>query len=421
MACPWKVVALSFSHRRDRPPGPLAAIAGVSLVCAVVAGAGLYSVADDPGADAALAASAPAVVDFSGGVGHVEAAARSTATPMRGKVPAVKPGCGAATMPLKAAVAQTLMIGVKRPSRGELRDLTDPARSIGGLFLHGDGRKVLTDGRLAIAGRATLPPLVAADDEGGRVQRIAFAYSMPSAREQADTMSPAQVRKLAETRGRALREYGITMDLAPVIDVSDQRDGAVIGDRAYANRPGAVTRYAREFAAGLRAAGVMPALKHFPGHGRASGDSHLGKATTPRDGSLRAVDWAPYRDLAGPGVAVMMGHLRVPGLSTKGLPASVDPRLYKVLREEIGFTGLVVTDELAGMQAISDKFGLRESVRRAIGAGADLALFNAEPDRVGPLVRKLVADVRAGRLAETRVREAAGRVLAAKGCTLKSD
>lgn len=405
---------MPLARRRDHLPGPLAAIAGLGLACAVVAGAGLYAVADDPGADAALAASA--VVDPSGAVEPAEAAARVTSAPMRAKVPAAKPACGAATMPLKAAVAQTLMVGVKRPSRAELRDLTSPAKSVGGLFLHGDGRKVLTDGRLAIAARAALPPLVAADDEGGRVQRIAFAYSMPSAREQADTMSPAQVRKLAEARGRALREYGITMDLAPVVDVSDQADGAVIGDRAYAGRPGAVTRYAREFAAGLRAAGVLPALKHFPGHGRASGDTHLGKATTPRGASLREVDWAPYRDLAGPGLAVMMGHLRVPGLSTKGLPASVDPRLYRVLRDEIGFDGLVVTDELAGMRAISDKFGLRESIRRAIGAGADLALFNAEPDRVAPLLRKLVADVRAGRLDEARVREAAGRVLAAKGC-----
>jgi beta-N-acetylhexosaminidase len=319
-------------------------------------------------------------------------------------------------MSVRAAVAQTLIVGVTSPSRAQLRELVRPGAAVGGIFLAGDGRRVLTDGRLAVAARAAIPPLVAADDEGGRVQRIAFASSIPSARTQAATMSPGQVRALAEKRGRALRRYGVTMDLAPVVDLGGRRAAPVIGDRAYSGRPQRVTRYAGAFAAGLRDAGVLPALKHFPGHGHARGDSHRGRATTPPAAELRRLDWAPYRDLAGPGMAVMMGHLQVPGLSTPGLPASVDPRLYRVLRGEVGFGGLVVTDELAGMQAIRGRFGLHDAVRRAIAAGADLALFNVPPERVAPLLRRLVADVRAGRLAEDRVREAAGRVLAVKGC-----
>ena len=112
----------------------------------------------------------------------------------------------------------------------------------------------------------------------------------------------------------------------------------------------------------------------------------------------------------------MMGHLQVPGLSTRGLPASLDPALYRVLRTEIGFGGLVLTDELASMRAIRDRFGLHEAVRRALAAGADLALFLARPEAAAPLVDRLVADVRSGRLPEARARAAAGRVLAAKGC-----
>jgi beta-N-acetylhexosaminidase len=411
----WKDVGVSPSHR----PAPAAGrrVAGIGLLGVAVLGAGLYgAVAVSKGGGTSTATTA--------------ASTRVAATPDPSVRPAPRPvrhrpaaasaaplACGtAATMSLRAAVAQTLMVGVASPSRAQLRRLTRDGAAVGGLFLRGDGSRVLTDGRLAVAARAAVPPLVAADDEGGRVQRIAFAYSMPSARDQAASMSPAQVRALAEHRGRALRRFGITMDLAPVIDIGGRPDGTVIGDRAYASRPDRVTRYARAFAAGLRAAGVLPALKHFPGHGRAHGDSHLGRATTPGDTSLRRLDWAPYRDLAEPGVAVMMGHLQVPGLSTRGLPASVDPRLYRVLRREIGFGGLVLTDELAGMQAIRARFGLHESIRRAIGAGADLALFNASPERVEPLLRHLVADVRAGRLPENRVRDAAGRVLAAKGC-----
>lgn len=322
--------------------------------------------------------------------------------------------CAAAdTLPLRAAVAQTLMLGVSTPSRAQLRTLTRGRAPLGGLFLHGDSAKVLTDGRLTVLRRAAIPPLVAADDEGGRVQRLKFHRDLPSAREQA-RMTPRQVREMAARRGISLARYGITMNLAPVVDLGGQKRGAVIGDRAYSTDPAKVARYAGAFAAGMAQAGVLPSLKHFPGHGRARGDSHAGQATTPGVDQLRAKDWVPFRDL-GPEVgSVMMGHLRVPGLSSPGLPASLDPRLYQVLRREIGFSGLVITDELAAMRAVRDRFGLREAVRRAIGAGADVALFFAKPSAIPGLVDSLLRDIRAGRLSEARVREAAARVLSSK-------
>lgn len=328
---------------------------------------------------------------------------------------AAPPGCAAAAnLPLRAAVAQTLMVGVAVPSRAQLRSMFAERDPLGGLFLAGDSARVLRDGRLGVARRASIVPLISADDEGGRVQRLAFHEDLPSASEQAK-MTPRQVQALAERRGKALRRYGITMNLAPVVDLGGQRRGAVIGDRAYGKDPATVVRYAGAFAAGMTDAGVLPVLKHFPGHGRARGDSHLGEARTPPVEQLRARDWVPYRELGQRGAAVMMGHLRVPGLSAPGLPSSLDPRVYRVLRTELGFDGLVVTDELAAMKAVRERFGLREAVRRAIGAGADVALFLASPTTVPGLLTHLVRAVRDGRLAEDRVRQAAARVLRAKG------
>ncbi|HUR73204.1 MAG TPA: glycoside hydrolase family 3 N-terminal domain-containing protein [Sporichthya sp.] len=318
-----------------------------------------------------------------------------------------------ATMPLRAALAQTLMVGAAAPSRKELSLLAE--LGIGGVFLHGDGSKELTDGRLQRLAAAAVRPLVSVDDEGGRVQRIqALAGSMRSARNQSQTLSTDQVRALARKRGERLLRYGITMDLAPVVDLGGSNPA--IGDRSYSGRPKRVTRYAGAFAAGLRDAGVMPTLKHFPGHGRAVGDSHRGQAVTPPVASLRERDWVPYHALVGTGVAVMMGHLTVPGLSSKGLPASLDPAVYRVLRTEIGFSGLIVTDELSNMKAVRDRFGLHEALRRALAAGADLTLFFAEPERVPRLLSRLESDVTHGRLSEARVREAAQRILAAKSC-----
>lgn len=323
-------------------------------------------------------------------------------------------GCAdAATMSLRDALAQTLMVGVTAPTRNELTLLAGVG--IGGLFLHGNGTRELTDGRLRRLSAAAVRPLVSADDEGGRVQRIAaLAGSMRSAQQQARTLKPAQVRKLASRRGAKLLTYGITMDLAPVVDLGTSNPA--IGDRSYSGKPTRVATYAGAFAAGLRDAGVLATLKHFPGHGRAVGDSHRGQATTPPVDSLRARDWVPYRALRGSGAAVMVGHLTVPGLSTPGLPSSLDPKVYRALRREIGFSGLVVTDELSDMKAVRDRFGLHQAVRRAIAAGADLALFFADPARVPRLMKQLDADLRHGRLSPARVRNAAARVLAVKGC-----
>lgn len=351
-------------------------------------------------------ATGSALIALTPGPGSDPARLSAAATPT--------PSCAdAATMPVRAALAQVLMVGVAAPSRKELALLAQVG--IGGVFLHGDGTRELTDGRLERLAAAAVPPLVSADDEGGRVQRIsALAGSMRSARKQAQTMTPDQVRELARKRGAKLLKYGITMDLAPVVDLGSSN--SAIGDRAYAGRANMVSRYAGAFAAGLRDAGVLPALKHFPGHGRAVGDSHQGQAVTPHVESLRAKDWAPYRTLRATGTAVMVGHLSVPGLSTRGLPSSLDPAVYQALRTEIGFTGLVVTDELSEMKAVRDRFGLREALRRALAAGADQALFFADPARVPTLLDRLEVDVKRGRLPEARLREAAARVLAVKRC-----
>lgn len=397
-------------HRRAQAPARTG-WRGRALVAALAVGAlatGSALIALTP-----RAASGPAGLSAATGPASVPAATGPANVPAAtGPVPScvVDP----ATMPLRAALAQTLMVGVTAPSRKELTLLAE--LGIGGVFLHGDGTKELTDGRLKRLAAAAVRPLVSADDEGGRVQRIsALAGSMRSAQKQAQFLSPEEVRALARKRGERLLKYGITMDLAPVVDLGTSNPA--IGDRSYGGRPAKVVRYAGAFAAGLRDAGVLPTLKHFPGHGRASGDSHRGGAVTPPVASLRTRDWLPFRELSGTGVAVMVGHLTVPGLSTKGLPSSLDPAIYRALRSEIGFSGLVVTDELSAMKAVRDRFGLREALRRSLAAGADLALFFAEPDQVPRMLDRLETDVKRGLLPEARVREAALRVLAAKGCS----
>jgi beta-N-acetylhexosaminidase len=316
---------------------------------------------------------------------------------------------------VRGQVAQLVVVGVSGDNPAVTVSLVRD-NQVGGIFVGGNATALLKDRSLdAVQAAARLPVAVSVDEEGGRVQRIDdLDGDIPSAREMAAEKSPAQVRALATERGRRLRARGVTVDFAPDTDVTDAPDGDVIGDRSFSPDPARVKTYATAFAAGLRDAGVQPVLKHFPGHGHGSGDSHLGTVVTPPLDRLRAVDLVPYRGIADYGpVAVMVGHLDVPGL-TGGVPATLSPAAYGLLRGEFGFAGPVLTDDLGAMKAITAQYALPDAVLKALQAGADQALWSSG-GRVGEVLDRLVRAVQAGELPKARVQESVTRVLRGKG------
>lgn len=165
-----------------------------------------------------------------------------------------------------------------------------------------------------------------------------------------------------------MAEMGITVDFAPVVDVVDAGtdDDTVIGDRSFGSDPAKVTEYAGAYAQGLRDAGLLPVLKHFPGHGHGSGDSHTaGVVVTPPLTDLQDNDLVPYRTLVTQApVAVMMGHLKVPGLTDD--PTSLSPAAVNLLRTGIDyrgptFDGVVFSDDLSSMAAITEHYTVAEA------------------------------------------------------------
>jgi beta-N-acetylhexosaminidase len=305
------------------------------------------------------------------------------------------PRCAAvvAAMTPRDKLAQRLMVGVDgadpRATAENVR-----ATQVGAIFVGGNATALLTDQAVrGVQAMSRIPLAVAVDDEGGRVQRLdTLDGELPSARAMARSRTPDQVRELGEQRGREQLARGITMNLAPTVDVTGK--SAAIGDRSFADDPDTVSRYADAFVEGQRAAGVYTVLKHFPGHGRASGDSHKGRVTTPPLADMRADDLRPYASLLGPGgpladgrTGVLVGHLDVPGLTTD-LPSSLTPEVYALLRGEIGFDGLVLTDDLGAMDAVTDEFTLPEAVERALEAGADMALWSSG-GRITPVLDHL--------------------------------
>ncbi|MFF4598632.1 glycoside hydrolase family 3 N-terminal domain-containing protein [Amycolatopsis sp. NPDC001319] len=323
------------------------------------------------------------------------------------------------SLDVRARVAQLVVPGVDAANPAAVTKLVQQ-QQIGGFFVGGNKTTLLQNHALdAVQQAAKIPVSVSVDEEGGRVQRIDdLDGSMPSARELAATKTPAEVRALGVQRGKQLHARGITVDYAPDADVSDEPDDAVIGDRSYSSDPAKVRQYAMAFAEGLRQGGVTPVLKHFPGHGHGSGDSHKGTVTTPPLDQLRKVDLKPYENIAGYGaVEVMVGHLDVPGL-TNGVPASISPAAYQLLRGDYHFTGPIITDDLGGMKAITDQYPLPDAVLKALQAGADEALFSSGNGDVGAVLDRLVKAVSSGELPADRVAASVKRVLKSKhACT----
>lgn len=329
-----------------------------------------------------------------------------------------------AGMGLRDKLASLLVVGVTGPSDA-LRVVRD--QHVGGIFLQSStDQSIYADGRLrSIARSGPRPVLVTIDQEGGRVSRLAdLGIDSPSARDLARTSTPAEVRAIARRTGEGMKRLGITVDLAPDADVSDQPDDTVIGDRSFSDDPATVARYAAAFANGLRDAGIMPVFKHFPGHGHGSGDSHTGTVRTPPLSQLRTDDLVPYRTLlpgpeGPPATGVMVGHLIVPGLTGDELPASISPAAMRMLRTGVGyggrpFDGPIFTDDLSGMAAISARFGITEAVVRAIEAGADLALW-LTTSAVPSVLDGLTAAVRSGRITTARIDDSVERVLRTTG------
>jgi beta-N-acetylhexosaminidase len=334
------------------------------------------------------------------------------------------PACGdgdalLAEMSPRDKLAQLLMVGVT--GADDARQVV-ATQHVGGIFLGSwTDMSMLTDGSLtAIAASADpLPLAVSVDEEGGRVQRLSkLIGDQPSPRVLAQTKTPAEVHNIALDRGLAMKKLGITVDFAPVADVTTEADDEVIGDRSFGSDPDTVIKYAGAYAQGLRDAGLLPVLKHFPGHGHGSGDSHLGDVTTPGLPELKASDLVPYATLTTePPVAVMVGHLEVPGLTTDE-PTSLTPAAYDLLRSGgyggPPFAGPVFTDDLSSMKAISDHFGVPDAALKALQAGADVALW-VTTDQVPAVLDRLVAAVDSGELKQADVDRSVLRVAGFKG------
>lgn len=224
---------------------------------------------------------------------------------------------------------------------------------------------------------AIAPPFVAVDQEGGRVARLREPLTLiPPMRDIGNTRDTALVTDISEMMAAEISALGFNVNFAPVLDVDTNPDNPVIGDRAFSNDPDVVARMGGAFVLGHTTAGVIPCGKHFPGHGDTDTDSHL-ELPVIHHGEQRfeAVELVPFRKLIALKVPMLMtAHILVPALDTVHPATLSHAVMTRLLRDELGYDGVVVSDDLE-MKAVADRYEVEEMVELGLRAGVDLFLI----------------------------------------------
>ncbi len=274
----------------------------------------------------------------------------------------------------------------------------------------------------SLQAKAQTPLLVAVDQEGGRVMRLKERHGFPamqSPQQLADQGDLAATAAQAEMTGALLNELGFNLNFAPLADLNTNPDNPVIGrlERSYSADPDVVVAHAAQVVDGHRRHGVLTALKHFPGHGSSTGDSHYGFTDVTE--TWQPIELEPFAELIRQQRAdmVMTAHIFNAELDPEW-PATLSPTImHGLLREQLGFDGLIVSDDMQ-MGAIRDHYGLETALRQSLLAGVDLFIFGNnmayEPERTGEIIammRRLVED---GTIERSRIEQSWQRICAIK-------
>ena len=292
-------------------------------------------------------------------------------------------------------------------------------RNVGGVILFGYNMKSeeqvesLTSSlqQLSMQTDPAVPLFVAVDQEGGDIASAPWVAPQPAAAQVGSRADPDEAHDIAATMGRQLLWAGINTDFAPVVDTGF---GAAIGNRSYGEDPELVARMGAAAVEGFEQAGVISAAKHFPNHGPATSDSHVSLPVIRHDEqTLRSYDLPPFQAAVDAGVPMMMvGHLVYPAIDPHN-PASLSREAISMVRRDLGFDGVVVTDDLA-MAGAKGGGTPSEAAVEAVKAGADLLVVSSPPQQQADAYDAVVAAVESGEIPRSRIEKSVERLLTVK-------
>jgi len=371
------------------------------------------------------------VASSTAGVPTPEASA-ATPTP----VPTPGPTATVAGPSLEEKIGQMLLVGFRGTTVAEASSIVADIgeRNLGGVLLYDrdlptgsavrnivspDQLRTLVSGLQAVT---PTPLTVAVDEEGGLVARLGPAHGFPATFSAADLGArddPTFTREQGAAIARTLTDMGITLNLAPVVDLNVNPTNPIIGalDRSFGASPALVTSQAEAFIRGHRQVGVLTALKHFPGHGSSTGDTHLGVVDVTD--TWTRVELEPFANVIADGLAdsVLTAHVFTRNLDPDH-PATLSHTIItRMLREQIGWDGIVISDDMQ-MGAIRQAYGYADAVRLAILAGVDILTIAQqqifEEGIVGRTIGIVAGLVRDGSIPASRIDESYARIVAFK-------
>ncbi len=318
-------------------------------------------------------------------------------------------------MTLREKIAQFFMVAAYPGKPATLNEADNFIKNdhVGGVILF-QGTRAESDSSVARFQRESeIPLFIGMDAEWGMEMRLSDVDRFPYAYTLGAANDPELTKRIGEMMAAECREAGIHMNFAPVADVNSNPLNPVIGFRSYGESPKDVAFQVSALVKSFESNGVMSCLKHFPGHGNTSADSHYNLPLIDRSlTQIEAIDWYPFREGISAGASsVMVGHLNVPALDQSGMPSSLSaPVIRHYLQEELGFDGLVISDAL-NMKAVTGSYGKQETVEKAFMAGCDILLF---PESVTEAIDGLVKLVESGKISAAEVDARCRKVLSYK-------
>jgi beta-N-acetylhexosaminidase len=326
---------------------------------------------------------------------------------------------GASRLSLGAAVGQMFMVGMSGTKPDYYIEKMLRERNIGGVILHGYNMQskeqtqalISSLQRLSMKTPPCIPLTIAVDQEGGRVANAPWVTYQPPAAAVGQSGDPVQAQHVAEEVSRQLGAAGVNTDLAPVVDTGF---GSAIGDRSFGTDPQLVSRMGAAAVKGFEAAGIVSTAKHFPNHGPAEVDSHTGLPVVEHDmQTIRSYDLPPFKAAVEAGVPmVMVGHLLYPAIDPER-PASLSPEAIQVLREDVGFNGVVITDDLA-MEGAKQGGTVAQTAVKAVSAGADMLIISSQPQEQADAYAAVVRAVEVGQISREQIDASLNRILKLK-------
>jgi beta-N-acetylhexosaminidase len=370
----------------------------------------------------------------------VEPSSRPSSSPSSAPSPTatpLPPPSAASGPSLRERIGQMLLVGFRGLTVDDAGDVVADIRdrNLGGILLfdtdqptHSSVRNVESPAQLTalvtgLQSFAAAPLVVAIDEEGGLVARLDQRHGFPPTISAADLGARGDVtftRQAGEQIAQTLASVGVNLNLAPVVDLNVNPTNPIIGSlgRSFSADPKVVTGQAEAFIAGHRSVGVHTTLKHFPGHGSSTGDTHLGVVDVTATWS--AVELEPFANVVHDGLAdaVLTAHVFNATLDPEHPATLSQPTITGILREQIGWTGVVISDDMQ-MGAIRQAYGYPDAIRLAILAGVDILTIAQqqvfEPGIVGRTIDLIAAFVEDGSLTEARIDESYARIQALKG------